>query len=108
VLKLGTVLVGLPAEDVSEDGNDQIVGVVSGGLDNGVNEEEFNSDIFEAVWGEEEGNTVPFDNVSDLDSWLVGLAFVEHFLSFLHKGEDFNEEVKILALNEGIGTVLSS
>ena len=49
VLELGTVLVGLSAEDVSEDSNNEVVGVVLGVLEDGVNEEEFNSDILEAV-----------------------------------------------------------
>ena len=49
VLELGTVLVGLSSEDVSEDGNNDVVGVVLGVLDNSVDEEEFDSDILEAV-----------------------------------------------------------
>ena len=49
VLELGTVLVGLSSEDVSEDGNNDVVGVVLGVLNNSVDEEEFDSDILEAV-----------------------------------------------------------
>ncbi len=99
VLELGAVCVSLSAQDVCEDGDNNVVGVVSGVLDHGVDQKELNSDVLEAVGGEEEGNSVPLDDVSDLDSGLVGLAFVEHGLSFLHKGENFNEEVKVLALN---------
>ncbi len=98
VLELGTVLDGLSAEDVSEDSNNNIVSVVLGILDDSVNEEELNSGILEAVGGEEEGNTVPLDNISDLDSGLVGFAGIKHFLSLFHKSEGFNEHVKVLVL----------
>lgn len=108
VLELGAISDGLSAEDVSEDGNNDVVGVVLGGLDDGVGEEELNSDVLEAVGGEEHGNSFPLDGVSDLDSGLVGLAFVEHGLSFLHKGKHFNEEVEVLVLNRKKSTFLSS
>ena len=49
VLKLGAVSNTLLAKEVSEDGNDNIVGPVSGALDDSVSEEEDNSDILEAV-----------------------------------------------------------
>ena len=98
VLELGAVLVGLPAEDVSEDADDEVVAVVLGVLDDAVDEEELNSDILEAVGGEEESNTVPLDDVSDLDGRLVGLAGIEHGLSFFHKSEGVDEQVEVLVL----------
>ena len=98
VLELGTVLDGLYAKDVSEDGNDDVVCVVLGVLDDSVGEEEFNSGILEAVGGEEEGNTVPFNNITDLDCGLVGFAGIEHFLSLFHKSEGINEHVEVLVL----------
>lgn len=51
VFELGAVSNTLSAEEVSEDGNNNIIGVVLGVLDNSVNEEELNSNILEAVAG---------------------------------------------------------
>ncbi len=91
VFELSTVLVGLSAEDVSENSYNNVIGVVLGILDNSVSQKEFNSDILEAVWGKQEGNSVPLDNISDLNSGLIGLAGVKHFLSFSHKSKGVNE-----------------
>lgn len=98
----------LPAEDVSEDGNDDIVGVVLGALDDGVSEEELNSDVLEAVAGQEEGNSVPFDDISEDWGGLGGVALVEHGLSLLHQSEDFNLELEVTVLNQQKCTFLSS
>lgn len=100
MLELLAIVEALSAEDVSEDGNGNIVGDVLGVLDNGVDEEEFNSDILEAVGGEEEGHSVPFDDVSDLDGGLVFVALVKHLLSLLEEGEEFDLEVKAVVLNK--------
>ena len=108
VLELGAISVSLSAEDVSEDGDNDIVSVVSGVLDDSVSEEEDNSDILEAVGGKEESNTVPFDDISEDGLGLVGIALVKHGLSLLHKGQNFNLEGEVLVLNNGNGTVLSS
>lgn len=108
VLELGAVSVALSAEEVSEDGNDDIVGVVSGVLDDSVGEEEDNSDILEAVGSEEEGNTVPFNDISEDGLGLVGVALVKHGLSLLKEGENFNLEGEVLVLNSLRCTVLSS
>ena len=91
VLELGTVPDSLLSEDVSENGNNEVVGVVLGILDHAINEEELNSSIFEAVGGEQQGNSVPLDDISDLDCGLVGLAGIKQFLSFVHKGKGVNE-----------------
>jgi len=74
VFELGTVINSLFTENVSENSNYQVIGVVLGILDHSVNEEEFNSDIFEAVGSEQQSNTVPLDDISDFDSRFVGLA----------------------------------
>ena len=108
VLELGAISVSLSAEDVSEDGDNDIVSVVSGVLDDSVSEEEDNSDILEAVGGKEESNTVPFDDISEDGLGLVGIALVKHGLSLLHKGQNFNLEGEVLVLNKGNGTFLSS
>ena len=102
VLELLAVSNGLPAQDVSEDGNNDVVGVVLGGLDNGVSKEEFNSDVLEAVGGEEECISVPFNDVTDLDGGLVLVASVNHFLGLLEEGEEFNFETDVLFLNKKI------
>ena len=98
MLELGTVPDSLLSEDVSENGNNEVVGVVLGILDHGINEEELNSSIFEAVGGEQQGNSVPLDDISDLDCGLVGFAGIEHFLSLFHKSEGINEHVEVLVL----------
>ena len=74
VLELGAISDGLSAEDVSEDGNNDVVGVVLGGLDDGVGEEELNSDVLEAVGGQQESNTFPFDNISEYGLGFGGIA----------------------------------
>lgn len=74
MFELGTVINSLFTENVSENSNYQVIGVVLGILDHSVNEEEFNSDIFEAVGSEQQSNTVPLDDISDFDSRFVGLA----------------------------------
>lgn len=98
----------LSAEDVSEDGNNDVIGVILGVLDHGVSEEEFNSDILEAVAGQKEGNTVPFNDISENRLRLVGVALVEHVLSFFHKSEEFNLFLEIFDLDKMMLTVLSS
>ena len=70
VLELGAISDSLSAEDVSEDGDDDIVGVVLGVLNDSVSEEEDNSDILEAVGGQKEGNTFPFNSITDLGGRL--------------------------------------
>ncbi len=100
MLELGAVSNSLSAEDVSEDGNDEVVGVVSGVLDDGVGKEELNSDILEAVGGKEEGNTVPLNDVSEDGLGLGGVALVKHGLSLLEEGEEFNLEGEVLFLNK--------
>jgi hypothetical protein len=108
VLELGTVSNSLSAEDVSEDADDEIVGVVLGVLDDSVGEEELNSNILEAVGGKEEGNTVPLDDISEDGLGLGGIALVKHGLSLLEEGEEFNLEGESLVLNKRGGTDLSS
>ena len=98
VLELGAVSNGLSTEDVSEDGNDEVVGVVLGWLDNGVSEEELNSDILEAIAGQKEGNSVPFNDISEDWLRLLGIALVKHGLSLFHKSEDFNLEGEVFLL----------
>ena len=106
VLELFAVSNSLSAEDVSEDADHNVVDVIGGVLDDGVSEEEFNSDILEAVGGEEECISVPFDDVSDLDGGLVFVALVKHFLSFFEEGKEFDFEADVFLLNKKITYVL--
>jgi len=106
VLKLGAISDTLFTEEVSEDGDDDIIGPVSGVLDDGVDEEEDDSDILEAVGGEEEGNSVPFNDISEFGLGLVGIALIEHLLSLFEEGKEFNLEGEVVLLNEWICTVL--
>jgi len=106
VLELGAVSNTLSAEEVSEDSDNNIVGKVSGVLDDSVNEEEDHSDILEAVGGEEEGNSVPFNNISEFGLGLVGTALVKHLFSFFEEGEELNFKGEIVLLNKPRCTVL--
>jgi len=106
VLELGTISDTLFAEEVSEDANDDIVGIVSGVLDDGVSEEEDDSDVLEAVGGEESGNSVEFNDISELGLGLLGIASVEHLASLFEEGEDFNLEGEVVLLNKPRCTVL--
>ena len=108
MLELLAVSDSLSSEEVFEDSNHNVIDIVRWVLDDGVSEEEDDSDVFEAVGGEEEGDSVPFNNISDLDGGLVLVALVEHLLAFLHKSKDFNLEVEVFLLNEKIITPLSS
>ena len=96
----------LSAEDENEDGDHEIVDLVSRSNDDGVGEEENDSDVFEAVGGEEEGISVPFNNVTDLDGGLVLIALVKHHFSLLDESEDFNFEGDVLVLSRMISYVL--
>lgn len=107
VLELGAVSNCLSSEDVSEDSDNDVVGVVSGVLDDGVGKEELNSDVLEAVGGEEEGDSVPLNDISDLDSGLVLVALVEHLLSLFHNSEEFNFELEVVVLTHKKCTFLS-
>jgi hypothetical protein len=98
VLELRAVSNGLSTEDVSEDGDNKVIGVVFWALDDSVSKNELNSNILEAVAGQEEGNTVPFDNISENGLRLFGIAFVKHGLSLFHKSEDFNLEGEVFLL----------
>ena len=106
VLELGTISDTLLTEEVSEDGDDDIVGIVFGALDDGVSEEEDDSDVLEAVGGEEKGNSVEFNDISELGLGLLGIASVEHLASFFDEGEDFNLEGEVVLLNKPRCTVL--
>ena len=98
VLELRAVSNSLSTEDVSEDGDNKIIGVVCWALDDSVSKKELNSDILEAVAGQEEGNTVPFDNISENGLRLFGIALVKHGLSLFHKSKDFNLEGEVFLL----------
>ena len=99
VLKLGAILNSLSTQNVSEDGNNDVVDVVSGILDHGVDQKELNSDVLEAFSSEKESDSVPFNDFSNLGSRLVGLALVKHLLSLLHKSQDADKNVEVLVLN---------
>ena len=108
MLELLAVSNSLPAEEVFEDGDHDVLNVVGWVLDDGVSEEEDDSDILEAVGGEEESGSFPFNNISDLDGGFALVALVEHFLSLLHQSDDLNLEAHVGLLNEAIVTPLSS
>ena len=63
--ELFAISISLFAHDVSEDSDDDIIGDVGGVLDDGVSDEEENSDILEAVAGEEESNTGILDGITE-------------------------------------------
>lgn len=69
--KLGTVLVSLVSEDAEEDGEDDIVGDIRWVLDDLISDQEDNSNILEAVGGQEEGDSGSLDSIAQL-----GLDFV--------------------------------
>lgn len=108
MLEGGAVSNSLLAEDVGEDADHDVVDVVSGVLDDGVDEEQLNSDILEAVGGEEESHTVPFDDITDLDHGLVLVALGEQLLGLLEEGDHLNLQAQVVLLNDGISTPLSS
>ena len=99
LFELHAVSDSLSSENDSEDSNHNVVNVVGGVLNDGVGEEQDDSDILEAVGGQEEVNSFPFNGISDLDGGLVGVALVEHFLSFLNEGQNFNLGVEVVVLN---------
>ena len=97
----------LSSEEVSEDADHDIIDVIGGVLDDGVGEEEDNSDVLEAVGGEQSGHSVEFNDVTDLDGGLIGVALVEHLLAFLEEGQNFLQIVEIVVLGQTKNTFLS-
>ena len=69
--ELGTVLVSLISEDTEEDGKDDVVGNVSGILDNLISNQEDNSNILEAVRGQQESDSSSFNGITELRLDLV-------------------------------------
>ena len=63
--ELSTIGSGLFAHKVSEDSDNNIIGDIVGVLDDGISDEEENSDILEAVAGEEESNTGILDGITE-------------------------------------------
>lgn len=79
------ISVSLSAEDVEEDKDNGVVCPISGILDNGVSEQEDDSDIFEAVTGQQEGDSGSLNNVTQ--NWLnfvAELALLIHSSDFLN------------------------
>ena len=105
MFELGAISYSLSTEDISEDGNNDVIGVVLGVLDDCISKDKFNSDILEAVGGQQESNSLPFNHISEFGLRFSGIAFVKHGFSFLHKGKDFNLEFKVfvLILNDSYG-----
>lgn len=95
MFELGAISYSLSTEDISEDGNNDVIGVVLGVLDDCISKDKFNSDILEAVGGQQESNSLPFNHISEFGLRFSGIAFVKHGFSFLHKGKDFNLEFKV-------------
>ena len=69
--ELGTVLVSLISEDTEENGKDDVVGNVSGILDNLISNQEDNSNILEAVRGQQESDSSSFNGIAELGLDLV-------------------------------------
>lgn len=100
--ELAAVLVALLAEDGTEDGNDDVVDPVSGGLNNGVGEQQHDSDILEAVAGEQERNSAGFDDVSEggLDL-VVEAAVIGDGLSLLDQSDELSLGLEVVLVLRG-------
>ena len=99
VFELHAISVTLSSENGNENGNHNVINFVGWVLDDGVSKKQDNSDVLGAVGGQKEVDSFPFNGISDLDSGLVGVALVEHFLSFLNKSQNFNLGVEVIVLN---------
>lgn len=106
MLELGAVVSSLSAEDGDEDANHDVIDVISGVLDDGVSEEEDDSDILEAVGGQQEGISGPFNGVTDLDGGDILVASFDHLLSLGDQGEEFSLGFEVVALGKKITYVL--
>lgn len=108
--ELFAVGVSLPAHDVEDDGHDDVVGEVLGVLQDGIGDQEDDSDILEAVAGEQEGNTGGFNSISEggLDL-LVDSAGLVDGPGVLDEGEEVGLGLGVLGvLNKSASTALSS
>ena len=94
--ELSAILLGGVSENVSEDSDHNVIDPIFGGLDNGVGKNEDDSDILEAVAGQHEGNTGGFNLISNDWFFEFHVTGFQHFLSFFHKGDNFNLELIIL------------
>ena len=62
--ELFTISISLFTHDVSEDGDNNVVGDIGWVLDDGISDEEEDSDILEAVAGEEETDSGILDGIT--------------------------------------------
>lgn len=63
--ELFTVSISLSAEDVDEDEDDDVVGDVSGVLNDGVSDQKDGTKIFEAVGGQQESDSGGFNGITE-------------------------------------------
>ena len=77
------------AEDGAEDADDDVVDPVGGGLDDGVEQAEHDSDVLGAVGGKEESNTGGLDDVAESGlNLVVQTTFSGDSLSLLDQSDE--------------------
>ena len=81
--ELVTVSISLSAQYGNEYHDDNIVDLIGGVLDDGVADEEKDSDVLEAVAAQEEGDSSSLDQVV-LGSWLHFVLHSACVVDFLH------------------------
>lgn len=89
--ELGAILVTLSAEEGTEDDDNDVIDDVLSILDDGVSQQENDSDVLAAVAEQEEGNAWGFNNVSE--SWLnllVETAGISGSLDLLDQVDEFS------------------
>ena len=97
--ELSAVSGPLSAEDVKEDGEDDVRDDVRRVFDDGVEDEEDHTDVLGAVGGEEESNTSGLDGISEHGLNLVksSAAFID-FLGFLNKSSQLSSGNHVLTV----------
>ena len=88
--ELSTVSSTLLAHKVSEDGDDDVIGEVAGVLDDGVSDQAENTEVLEAVAGQQEGNSGSLDGITKhgLDFVLNSARVIDGF-NVLNEGKEF-------------------
>ena len=89
----------LPSEDVKEDGQEDVLGEVSGVLDDFVNEEEDDTEVLGAVGGKHESDSGSFDGITENggSSFESSASFIDS-LGFVNEGEELSFGNNVVAV----------
>ncbi len=89
--ELRAISITLSSQKSNEDEDDDVVGPISWVFNDGIGNEENDSDILETVWSKQKSDTGGLNGISE--GWLnllVDSTFFEDFLCLLNEGQKFS------------------